>query len=152
MNSDAFVIVTLNLKNTVFSLKIFLSAFFQHRPVVKHEATYRMEPKQKFAAERAEAIIRKVLNNHLEGANYDPNTVQPQISRLCDVVKAELKALHCDRYRFVVTAVIGESGTGCDIQIASRCIWDNDRDTFATYTFENASIFACASVFAILAE
>ena len=38
------------------------------------------------------------------------------------------------------------------VRMGSRCVWDTDRDTFSSATFENAHIYAVGVVYAVYYE
>lgn len=41
---------------------------------------------------------------------------------------------------------------GQDIRVASRCLWDNDKDNTASVTYTNSSLYAVATIFAVYFE
>lgn len=55
------------------------------------------------------------------------------------------------RYKIVVVTHIGQLNEP-SIQIGSRCLWDPVSDTFSSYVFKNASLFALANVYAVYFE
>lgn len=134
------------------TIDFFLAVSAAQRVAPKVEPTYRLEPKEKFPAHKVEQILRRVMPRYFEGVTYDPQTVGDQAKYLCNLVKSELKALRCQRYRYLVTAVIGERQRGNEVKIASRCVWDDQHDAYTTFSFENQSLFACVTAFAILSE
>ena len=65
---------------------------------------------------------------------------------IVDQIKMSVKALNIPSYKIVVQAVIGEiSGQG--VRIASKCLWDDVNDNFASYTYQNNSLFCTGIVF-----
>lgn len=70
---------------------------------------------------------------------------------LLQVIKARVKELMIPRYKIVVVIHIGQLNEQ-SMQIGSRCLWDPESDTFSSYVFKNASLFALANVYAIYFE
>lgn len=54
-------------------------------------------------------------------------------------------------YKVVVQTVIGELG-GQGVRVASKCLWDDKNDNFASYTYANHSLFCTGIVFGIYYE
>jgi hypothetical protein len=70
---------------------------------------------------------------------------------LCAEIKEKVKALNIPRYKVVLQSVIGEvKGQGA--YVASRCLWDTETDNYASYSYQNASLFACVMVFGLYLE
>lgn len=77
--------------------------------------------------------------------------VSPSTASLLQVIKARVKDLVLPRYKIVVVTHIGQLN-GQGMQIGSRCLWDPTTDTFASYVFQNTSLFALATVYAVYFE
>lgn len=123
-------------------------------PRVLYENTYRIGPSRDghFQAFRVEPIIEDVLRSYLDGESYNAHKCAQMSLRLSDLIKNRVKDdLNLPRYKLVCTVVIGES-TGQSVRCASRCVWHQDTDGFASASFKNNSIFATATVFAIYFE
>ncbi|XP_054764760.1 dynein light chain Tctex-type 5-like [Lytechinus pictus] len=118
---------------------------------VEFENTYRMEPKKRFVAERVEPIMNDVLEKHLEKVSYEPIQCSILAKTIVSEIKIQVKELDFERYKIICLVDIGEKRDQ-DIHMGSRCLWDHQRDTFASATYENHSLFAAAIVFAIYFE
>ncbi|XP_009873535.1 PREDICTED: tctex1 domain-containing protein 1 [Apaloderma vittatum] len=70
---------------------------------------------------------------------------------LLQVIKARVKDLMIPRYKIVVVTHVGQLKEQ-SMQIGSRCLWDPASDTFSSYVFKNASLFALANVYAVYFE
>nr|XP_009930399.1 PREDICTED: tctex1 domain-containing protein 1 [Opisthocomus hoazin] len=70
---------------------------------------------------------------------------------VADVIKARVKDLMIPRYKIVVVTHIGQLNEQ-SMRIGSRCLWDPASDTFSSYVFKNASLFALANVYAVYFE
>jgi len=63
-------------------------------------------------------------------------------------------ALFCckvERYKYVTVVSIGAK-ENTEVVVASRCLWNPDFDTFASYTYDEHGLFAVAVVFAVYRE
>ncbi|XP_071484988.1 dynein light chain Tctex-type 5-like [Diadema antillarum] len=118
---------------------------------VEYENTYRMEPRNRFVAERVEPILKEILEKHLEKAVYEPIQCSQLAKTVVAEIKQQVKELNFERYKIVCLVDIGEKRSQ-DFHMGSRCLWDSQRDTFATASYENTSIFATAIVFAVYFE
>ena len=66
-------------------------------------------------------------------------------------IKTQVKGLMLPSYKIVVQTVIGEiSGQG--VRVASKCLWDDNVDNYASYTYSNNSLFCTGIVFGIYYE
>ena len=54
-------------------------------------------------------------------------------------VRDSVKDLDIPSYKIVVQTVIGELG-GQGVRIASKSLWDDKNDNWASYTFSNVSV------------
>jgi len=62
-----------------------------------------------------------------------------------------LLELNIPRYKVVLQSVIGEvQGQGAFI--ASRCLWDTEVDSYASYSFKNNVLFCTLMVFGLYLE
>jgi len=115
------------------------------------EPTYRMEPQKKFFAPQVHIMLKQILEAHLDGFNYNPKFTPTMTKVLSDEIKERCKGLGFERYKFVVSVVLGERREQ-GLVISSRAAWDAKLDSYATYTFQNKSVFCTASVYGVYAE
>jgi len=115
------------------------------------EPTYRMEPKAKFYAPSVHALLKQILDNHLDGFTYNQKFTPTMTKVLSDEIKERAKALNFERYKLVVSVVLGERKDQ-GLMVSSRASWDAKLDSYATYTFQNATVFCTASVYGVYAE
>ncbi|GFS02294.1 Tctex1 domain-containing protein 2-like [Elysia marginata] len=123
------------------------------KPVVKYENTYKLEPDQgtEFLPSKAKNEIETFLEKHIGDMTYDPTTAAQLTQTVADKVKNLTKELNCPRHKLVSTVVVGECKNQ-GLETASRCLWDDSKDNFATVTHKNKSIFAVVTVFAVYFE
>jgi len=119
-------------------------------PVAK-EPTYRMEPHHKFKDGKVEGAIKDVLEDRLENIPYNPKIVSNMCKVLADDIKTEVRCLNFDRYKIVVSVVMGQRRDQ-GVSVASRCAWDDKLDNSSSFTFTNDDIFCTATVFGVYNE
>ena len=109
-----------------------------------------MEPKEetKFRSGRVERIIKDHLEINLNDTKYDPNKSSEMTQRLCNAIKREVLNLGFERYRILVYAYVGEKNDQ-SLQVASKFLWDEKRDCYATASHSTSSMFATATVYAV---
>ncbi|KAK6188710.1 hypothetical protein SNE40_004836 [Patella caerulea] len=122
-----------------------------HPPEAPLQPTYRMSPTNRFVSSEAYRIIKDVLNNHLDGFQYNSKFCQTLSTLLSDDIKDQVKRLNFGRHKIVVNIVLGERKEQ-GVMVCSRCAWDVKTDTFATYTYKNKTMFCTASVYGVYME
>ncbi|KAJ8278587.1 hypothetical protein GJAV_G00089190 [Gymnothorax javanicus] len=112
------------------------------------EHTYIIRPnyQHKFKVGVVKECIREVLKEQLSGVSYDLQQVPALCASVADCIKDKLKELGFDGYKLVVQVVIGEQ-RGEGVQMAARCFWDADSDSYAQDVFMNDSLFCVAAAF-----
>jgi len=121
--------------------------------VIKYENTYRMAPEQdqRFKQKAVTDLISECVDRNLKGKEYEPIEAAQLAKQMSDEIKERAKDATYNRYKLVVQVSIGQK-SGQSVRVASRCLWDGSNDNFASYTFENATIFCVANVFALYLE
>ena len=109
-----------------------------------------MAPDKRIQAEVVREIIQSQLSR-TERLEYDAKRSREQSKALADGIMRELKALGLPRFRFVCTVTIGQV-KGQSVRMASRCVWDTERDNFVSESFRNESIFAVGTVYGVYKE
>ncbi|XP_048800269.1 dynein light chain Tctex-type 5 [Lagopus muta] len=108
-------------------------------------------PPERFPVAAVDAILKAVLEGCLRERRYEPGPCREMAATVSEVIKARVKDLVLPRYKIVVVTHIGQLN-GQGMQIGSRCLWDPTTDTFASYVFQNTSLFALATVYAVYFE
>jgi len=124
------------------------------RAPVLMENTYRLEPydEEHFSASRVKEILDKCLKNYLNDQQYEYKKCTQLVRKLTDIIREKIKDLGFVRYKLVVVVHIGqkiaEDNTQLgEVTIASRSVWSKGLgDNFAESTFQNATLFAVATV------
>ena len=96
-------------------------------------------------------MIKSTLEEHLQGRSYRPKAATMLCRTLSDELRERVKRLGYDRYRCVVSVLLGERKEQ-GVVAASRCCWDDKRDSFASHTFLGADLFCTASVYGVYKE
>merc|ERR1712039_576360 len=112
------------------------------------ENTYIMAPKdeEKFLPTKVAETIEKVMNEYLKDKEYAADDAKVWTLDLSNEIKTAVKGLNIPRYKIIVQVVIGEQASQ-GIRVASKSLWDVNADNWASYTFQNSSIFAVGMVF-----
>ncbi len=106
------------------------------------------EMQRKFMSYKVECIIKDVLEAKLRLVKYDPHACGRLTQQLCTLIKDKTKEFEFDRYKLVTQVLVGQDSDQ-SVQIATRCLWNQDTDNFAAATFRNESIFAVAIVYGL---
>lgn len=126
---------------------------FGAKPVRTLENSYRTEPTEGtgFSTVQAEEVMRKVFEGYLGEKKYDPKRFPLLSKSLADMIKERVKLSGLKRHKIVATVIIAEDA-GQTVRIGSRCLWNDQFDSYATYTFEGNGFAAIGSVYALYYE
>ncbi|RDD46239.1 Tctex1 domain-containing protein 1 [Trichoplax sp. H2] len=109
---------------------------------------YKIRSTTAFPAEDVERIIRHIVNKELDDKTYQHDYCRQQSSELAEKIKDGVKKLHLPRYRLICYVNIGQKSGQC-ISVTSQCLWDDNLDNYASYCFQNASLYAVCVVYAV---
>ncbi|NXH93256.1 TC1D3 protein, partial [Pachycephala philippinensis] len=109
--------------------------------------TYRLEPRIKVQHRLLRDKAQAILTNKLQGATYDGNSGPFLCASISEEILKAVKRLDYDRYKYVVSVLIVEKANQAMI-VASRCLWDDQRDTWASAKCETDTFIALALVMA----
>ena len=70
----------------------------------------------------------------------------PMSQCITDTIKARVKSLGYYRYKLVVHVIMAQDSSQ-GLEVASRCVWDNERDNFATASYKTGDLVVIANVF-----
>ncbi|XP_067673595.1 dynein light chain Tctex-type 5-like [Haliotis asinina] len=123
------------------------------KPPPKLENTFRLEPDEgkRFMPRKVEKLLADVLAARLDKVTYDPRTCREITTDISTHIKARVKAMDFPRYKIVSNVIIMEN-KGQGAEVASRCVWDANSDSFATHTYRNQSLVAIAYVHGVYYE
>uniref|UniRef100_A0A669PZJ4 Tctex1 domain containing 2 n=1 Tax=Phasianus colchicus TaxID=9054 RepID=A0A669PZJ4_PHACC len=100
----------------------------------------------RFKAAAVKECIRAVLKEKLADVQYVPEEIPQLTKSLSEIIKDRLKEEGFERYKMVVQVVIGEQ-RGEGVNMAARCFWDADTDSYAHDVFMNDSLFCVVAAF-----
>ncbi|KAH9496145.1 Tctex1 domain-containing protein 1-B [Bulinus truncatus] len=117
---------------------------------IAYENTYKMEPDKgkKISVRRVEEVILGVFQQYLSGMKYDPKIFPLLSKNLAEVIRDRVKSQGIDRYKILATVNLLERRSQ-GVQIASRALWNQQLDTFASASFEGPNYFAVGTVYAV---
>uniref|UniRef100_T1H6J0 Dynein light chain n=1 Tax=Megaselia scalaris TaxID=36166 RepID=T1H6J0_MEGSC len=102
-------------------------------PVLRYAPTYRLESKKPFNREKAENVIKKVLEENLEDFVYGPK----HATNLCKHISEEIKIRI--KYKYVCFVTIGEKFLQDNCMM--NFLWDSNNDGFLTHLHETPEYF-----------
>ncbi|NXQ48156.1 TC1D3 protein, partial [Catharus fuscescens] len=109
--------------------------------------TYRLEPRTKVQDGLIRDKAQAILTNKLQGATYDGASSPFLCASISEEILKAVKELDYDRYKYVVSVLIVEKANQAMI-VASRCLWDVERDTWVSAKCETDTFIALALVMA----
>ena len=124
-----------------------------HKVKIEYLPTYRMRPADgtRFDAIQVQELTQEVLDTKLTGAIYEVTTSRKIVCDLANEIRERVKKMNLKRYKVVVFVQLG-SKSGQHVFMASRCVWAEKTDNFASASFQNSHLFAVASVYGLYQE
>lgn len=96
-------------------------------------------------------IIEEVITRNVADKEYDQAQAKTWVENIVRQIQTQTKQLSIPAYKIIVQAVIGQVA-GQGVRVASKCLWDEANDNYATFTFTNASLFCTGMVFGVYQE
>ncbi|NXG05899.1 TC1D3 protein, partial [Sakesphorus luctuosus] len=109
--------------------------------------TYRLESRNKFRDCLVRGKAQEILMNKLQQAKYDGVSSPFLCASISEEILKAVKEFGFDRYKYVVSVLIVEKADQAMI-VASRCLWDVQRDTWVSAQCETDTFIALALVMA----
>lgn len=125
---------------------------FYNRRLFPVENTYKINPETFFPQKQVEAIIKSILEENLSKVIYASENIGVLSRHISELIKHQVGKLRIERFKIVVWVSIHDRKSGGDIRIASRCLWNDSCDNYASEKFENETLSAVANVYAIYYE
>lgn len=118
----------------------------------KEKSQGQMEQENVFLNYKAERIVNSVIDDFLlQVSKYDPASCPQQCLEVSARVRDEVKLMQSNQHRIIVSVTMGQSNSQ-SIMFASRCLWNESRDNFATVSRQEKEFFISISVFGIFKE
>ncbi|XP_076190159.1 dynein light chain Tctex-type protein 2 [Aptenodytes patagonicus] len=133
------------------SMKAKLLAFKANRAKIRYANTYRLESHNKFRDYLVRDKAQAILTNKLQQAKYDGVSSPSLCASISEEILQAVKELDFDRYKYVVSVLIVEKA-GQAINVASRWVWDVQRDTWVSAECETETFIALALITACYYE
>ncbi|XP_022109442.1 tctex1 domain-containing protein 1-like [Acanthaster planci] len=113
--------------------------------------TYKMGPERPFREKPVRKVIENVLEDMDDVRYENPSMMAAKARTISDTVKQRVKLIGFDRYKLVCVACLGQK-KGQEVKDVGRCLWDSGKDGFVSVAYENATLFAVVTVYAIYQE
>ncbi|KAI4899554.1 hypothetical protein NFI96_017645 [Prochilodus magdalenae] len=110
--------------------------------------TYRLEPLQPFSPHLLQRRAQELLLGAFGDMQYQQDTCRQVACTVAGQLLALAKEQVFDRYRYVVQVSVGQKQNQ-GLKMASRALWDHEKDNFITLSYENTHLFAVGTVFAL---
>ena len=123
-----------------------------NRPILDN--TYRLEPKEcdRFYPSKVRECIEEIVTKYLaDKETYEHKQAKELAEKLADEIRTAVKQLSIPAYKIVVQTVIGQLN-GQGVRVASKCLWDQENDNYASFTYTNSALFCTGIVFGIYYE
>ncbi|NXV47065.1 TC1D3 protein, partial [Uria aalge] len=114
---------------------------------IRYANTYRLEPRNKVRDYLVRDKAQAILTNRLQETKYDGASSPSLCASISEEILKAVKAFGFDRYKYVVSILIVEKA-GQAINVASRWVWDVQRDTWVSAKCETETFIALALVMA----
>ncbi|XP_068009814.1 dynein light chain Tctex-type protein 2 isoform X1 [Melanerpes formicivorus] len=122
-------------------------AFRANRAKIRYANTYRLESHKKFRDYLVRDKAQAILMNKLQQAKYDGISSPSLCASVSEEILKAVKELDFDRYKYVVSVLIVEKA-GQAMNVASRWVWDAQRDSWVSAKFESETFMALALIMA----
>ena len=106
-------------------------------------ATYQLEPTVPFDPVQVEPLMKSVIDARMKTFRYQQTTAAILSKILATECKDAVKTLNYSRYKLICQVFIGESKAQ-SLSVGSRCAWDTNTDSVATYNWQSASVYCSA--------
>ncbi|XP_046839667.1 dynein light chain Tctex-type 5-B-like [Xenia sp. Carnegie-2017] len=117
------------------------------KPKRIYQNTYKTEPDRRFEVSTVKTIIEQTLST-LGDTIYESGRCRELCKNLSRLIEERVKQQKYKRYKIVCFVTIGELRNQ-GLHVVSRCVWDGEKDNFATAAYENSSILAVGTVYGV---
>ncbi|NWH60286.1 TC1D3 protein, partial [Geococcyx californianus] len=117
---------------------------------IRYANAYRLEPQKTFRDYLVRDSAQAILMDRLQ-AKYDGVSSPSLCASVSEEILKAVKKLNFDRYKYVVSVLIVEKA-GQAMKVSSRCVWDDQRDTWVSAKCETETFIALALVMACYYE
>ncbi|XP_057262957.1 dynein light chain Tctex-type protein 2 [Pezoporus wallicus] len=118
---------------------------------IRYANTYRLDPYNRVQDYLVRNKAQAVLMSKLQQDKYDGASSLTLCASISEEILKAVKELNFDRYKYVVSVLIVEKANQA-MEVASRWVWDVQRDTWVSVEYETNTFFALALVVACYYE
>ncbi|XP_064913767.1 dynein light chain Tctex-type protein 2 [Columba livia] len=118
---------------------------------IRYANTYQLEPHNKFRDCLVRGKAQAILTNKLGEAKYNGVSSPSLCASISEEILRAVKELDFDRYKYVVSVLIVEKA-GQAMKVASRWVWDAQKDNWVSAKCETETFIALALVMACYYE
>ncbi|XP_065488828.1 dynein light chain Tctex-type protein 2 [Caloenas nicobarica] len=118
---------------------------------IRYANTYQLEPHNEFRDCLVRGKAQAILTNKLEEAKYDGVSSPSLCASISEEILRAVKEFDFDRYKYVVSVLIVEKA-GQAMKVASKWVWDAQRDNWVSAKCETETFIALALVMACYYE
>ena len=113
------------------------------------QTTYSIRPtfKDKFRPSEVRSAVKEFIDRTLQDIKYDHSQASSLSKSLSEQIRDQLRTTQHPRYKLMVQVVLGDK-KGQAVRVGTRCRWDADTDSLASYTYTNDTLFCVVVVFA----
>eukprot|EP00823_Brevimastigomonas_motovehiculus_P009755 TRINITY_DN94_c0_g1_i1.p1 TRINITY_DN94_c0_g1~~TRINITY_DN94_c0_g1_i1.p1 ORF type:complete len:135 (+),score=14.12 TRINITY_DN94_c0_g1_i1:76-480(+) len=116
-------------------------------PTQKPSADTEMEAPNQFDYEECKSIIESAIKDVLESQVYNSKKVHDWTSAVVESILKSLQKVN-KAFKYVVTCIIMQKN-GAGLHTASTCFWDTNYDSSCSVRWDNKSLHALVTVFAL---
>lgn len=113
--------------------------------------SYKLEPDRRFPVAEVQKIAEQALKEELKNQKYEREKCSELCRSLSRLIQDKVKAIGLQRYKLVTLVSIGENKSQ-SARVASRCLWNENFDNYASAIFYTEAMFAQATVYGIYSE
>ncbi|XP_035786150.1 tctex1 domain-containing protein 1-like [Anopheles albimanus] len=119
--------------------------------VPRFQNSYRLESKNSFHRTSMQSMMNQFLQSYLDDYKYASKRAKRLAENLSEELRNQFKRYPFDRYRYVAVINVGDK-VSQDFKCVARALWDAEKDDCICFSYEAASFFVTASVWAIYYE
>lgn len=98
-----------------------------------------------------QSMMNQFLQSYLDDYKYVSKRAKRLAENLSEELRNQFKRCQFDRYRYVAVVNVGDKAAQ-DFKCVTRALWDAEKDDCVSFSYEAATFFVTASVWAIYYE
>jgi hypothetical protein len=107
--------------------------------------SYKLEPDRRFPVQEVQKVVEQVLKENLKNKKYEREKCSKLCPSLSRLIQDKAKSIGLQRYKLITVVLIGENKSQ-SARVASRCLWNENFDSYASASFYTETLFAQATV------